>query len=188
MTPSDQDLMLEVSRGDVRSLATLFDRHHRKLFAFFVRMTASREASEDLVQEVFLRILRYRASYRPDGSFRTWMYQIARNVRTDHLARRVKDEAVGEPVEVLPEAAVGPVNFSRRQEVRILEKALERLPDEKREIILLARFEGLSHEEIGSIIGCETATVRVRVFRAVAELREIFFGLTGEKTLWNAQK
>ena len=71
---SDDALMLEVSNGEVRRLGLLFDRYHRKLFDFFIRMTGSREISEDLVQDVFFRILKYRGTFRPGSRFTVWMY------------------------------------------------------------------------------------------------------------------
>ena len=81
---SDDALMLDVSNGQVGKLGVLFDRNHRKLFDFFIRMTRSREVSEDLVQDVFFRILKYRATFRAGSRFTTWMYHIARNARIDH--------------------------------------------------------------------------------------------------------
>jgi RNA polymerase sigma-70 factor (ECF subfamily) len=67
----------------VDRLAMLFDRHHRALFGFFYRMTGDRPAAEDLVQEVFVRVLKYRAAYREQGSFKAWLFRIARNARHD---------------------------------------------------------------------------------------------------------
>jgi RNA polymerase sigma factor (sigma-70 family) len=77
--------MQSVPKGDTGQLDPLFKRHYSPLFDFFCRMTGSRTLSEDLVQEVFFRILKYRETYRPGARFITWMYQIARNVRIDHF-------------------------------------------------------------------------------------------------------
>ena len=79
----DEDVMLQVRNGEVEMLGVLFDRYQAPLFNFYAKMTQDRTVSEDLVQEVFLRILRYRQTYRPGTNFRTWMYQIARNTRLD---------------------------------------------------------------------------------------------------------
>jgi len=79
----DEQIMLEVRAGDVSKLEALFERHHRPLFRFFLHLTAQRAMSEDLVQEVFFRILKYRHTYQPEGSFRSWMYQVARHVHQD---------------------------------------------------------------------------------------------------------
>ena len=79
----DEDLMLQVRNGEAEMLGVLFDRYQAPLFNFYTKMTQDRAMSEDLVQDVFVRILRYRQTYRPGTPFRTWMYQIARNARLD---------------------------------------------------------------------------------------------------------
>src|SRR5580692_10279932 len=72
-----------VSAGELSKLAVLFERHHRGLFRYFVSLNRDRELSEDLVQDVFFRVLRYRASYDPSRAFTAWMYQIARRANLD---------------------------------------------------------------------------------------------------------
>src|SRR5258708_39527453 len=86
--------MAAVGTGEVSKLAVLFERHHRPLFRYFVSMNRNRELSEDLVQDVFFRMLRYRESYDPQQSFAAWMYQIARNASIDHAQKR-KGEVIG---------------------------------------------------------------------------------------------
>ncbi|PYY04978.1 MAG: hypothetical protein DMG64_03810, partial [Acidobacteria bacterium] len=80
----DEDLMLQVREGVGEMLGVLFDRYQSPLFNFYCRLTGDRTASEDLVQDVFFRILKYRQTYRPGTPFRAWMYQIARNARQDY--------------------------------------------------------------------------------------------------------
>jgi RNA polymerase sigma factor (sigma-70 family) len=84
---SDNELMGEVRSGDLDKLGLLFERHKDALFGYFYRNTHSAEISEDLVQSVFLRILKYRARFSGDGKFTTWMYHIAHNVHTDHFKK-----------------------------------------------------------------------------------------------------
>ena len=80
---ADQLVMLAVRDGDVERIGVLFDRHHRMLFNFFLRLTANRGLSEDLVQEVFFRMLKYRHTFQAGTNFTAWMYQIARNAQID---------------------------------------------------------------------------------------------------------
>src|SRR5262245_35600108 len=94
MLLSDNSLMLAVRNGDVERFGELFLRHHDRRFAFFYRMTADSAASEDLTQEVFVRMLKYRRTFGDDSEFRGWMYQIARNVRADHFRKRQKEALV----------------------------------------------------------------------------------------------
>lgn len=187
MNTNDNSLMAEVSGGQVGKMAVLFERHHRPLFRYFVSMNRNRELSEDLVQDVFFRMLRYRASYDPKQSFTAWMYQIARNASVDQAHKR-KSEVVGidefndrrtEPASEAP----GPEESAEMgQNLALLRRALERLPAEKREILVLSRFQNLKYEEIASVLGCEVGTVKVRVFRAMRALEQAYFALLKEKT------
>jgi len=167
----DEQLMLRVREDDVEVLSELFERYHLPLFNFFARLTGDPPASEDLVQDTFYRILKYRRSYKPGTAFRTWMYQIARNVRSDRFQRR-RDE-VG--IEAAPVATVLPVDtVESSQQTAQLRQALMDLPEEKRELLLLSRYQGLKYEQIAVLLQCEVGTVKVRVHRALQELKERF--------------
>lgn len=167
--------MLQVRDGEVQMLGVLFDRYQAPLFNFYSKMTQDRTVSEDLVQEVFLRILRYRQTYRPGTTFRTWMYQIARNTRLDQV-RKVRPESplVAEPIAAGANTGDPAV---RQQEAQLLQRALMQLPEDKREILVLSRFQELKYEEIARLLGCETGAVKVRVHRALQQLREIYIAL-----------
>lgn len=180
----DQAVMLAVRDGDVERIGVLFDRHHRMLFNFFLRLTANRGLSEDLVQDVFLRMLKYRQTFQAGTNFTSWMYQIARNAHIDQARKRrleivPDDEAAWDSVagtDADPQKRV-----EQAQEIRLLRRALERLAVDKREVLVLSRFQNLKYSEIAEVLGCEVGAVKVRVFRAVRELGQIFFELSGEK-------
>lgn len=176
----DDRLMVGVQQGRVSLLGVLFERHHRALFNFFVRLTGNRQTSDDLVQEVFLRMLRYRLSYRPHSQFRTWMYHLARNVHIDRFKAERGEVAfaeAGDPVDPV-ETVVD--TLLRTSEAALLRRALLRLPRDKREVLVLSRFSGLSYAEVGDIVGCEVGAVKVRVFRALQQLRRILGELQNE--------
>ena len=165
--------MLQVRDGEVHMLGVLFDRYQAPLFNFYSKMTQDRTVSEDLVQEVFLRILRYRQTFRPGTPFRAWMYQIARNTRIDQV-RKVRPES---PLATEPIAPRASDDAERQQESQLLQRAMMQLPEDKREILVLSRFQELKYEEIARLLGCETSAVKVRVHRAIQQLREIYTGL-----------
>jgi RNA polymerase sigma-70 factor, ECF subfamily len=180
---TDQSLMQQVKDGDVGKLGILFERHHAMLFNFLLRLTGDRQLSEDLVQEVFVRLLKYRHTYRGESQFTTWMFQIARNLRVDHFRkhRQEDDLNVEEATDFTsPDPSPGD-QVVQNQEMRHLNEALDRLPREKREVLLLTRFHNLKHEEIAEILGCSVPSVKARVFRAMQDLRENYFELTGER-------
>jgi RNA polymerase sigma factor (sigma-70 family) len=172
MTPvADEDLMLQVRNGEAEMLGVLFDRYQTPLFNFYAKLTQDRAVSEDLVQDVFLRILRYRQTYRPGTSFRTWMYQIARNARLDHV-RKTKPEGPLASEPIAPSPSSDPAQ--QKQEALLLQRALMQLPEDKREILILNRFQELKYVEIARLMGCEVGAVKVRVHRALQQLREAF--------------
>jgi len=177
---SDEELMSQVRNGIGEMLGVLFERYHVPLFNFYLRLTGDRPMSEDLVQEVFFRILKYRHSYRTDTGFRAWMYQIARNVRFDHLRKR-RPETSWEP-SMSP--AVEPADTAQQsQESALLHQALLHLGEDKREVLILSRFQDLKYDEIAQLLGCEVGTVKTRVHRALQDLRQIFQLLEGGKSL-----
>jgi len=179
---TDHELMLDVRNGEVASLGTLFERHHGALFNFFLRFSGNRPSSEDLVQEVFFRMLKYRNSYRDRSQFTAWMYQIARHVRFDHMSKRTREKPLEESVAEPVSAGAAPgEEMERLEAVALLEAALARIPADKREILILSRFQKLKYEEIAGILGCEVGAVKVRVYRAVRELRDTFFELQGKR-------
>jgi len=181
--------MLAVRGGELSRLGLLFERHHAGLLDFFSRTLSDRPAAEDLVQEVFIRLLKYRRTYRDDGRFQTWMFHIARNVRNDHIRKRRPDQLTADMPE--PEAAGTDqaAAVENAEDLERLRRALLRLPDDRRELVVLARYQGMSHEEIGAVLRVEPGTVRVRLHRALKELRALVETMTtGERTSCDANK
>jgi RNA polymerase sigma factor (sigma-70 family) len=178
----DEQIMREVRDGEVERLELLFDRHHRSLFHYFLHLTSNRPVSEDLVQEVFFRILKYRQSYQPGTSFRAWLFQIGRNAYLDHTGRHKGEVAWPEEAPDFSSPELPPDRqLEDKQETALLRQALAALPPEKREVLIMSRFLDLKYEEIATALKCEVGTVKVRVYRALRELGEQFFALRGEK-------
>lgn len=180
--------MQAVRDGDVSKLGTLFERHHVALFDFLSRTMGDRAAAEDLVQDVFVRILRYRATYRDDGRFETWMFQIARNARADYARRRRPDQFGDEmPEPVSPERGQTS-RLELNEDLRRLRCALMQLPIEKRELIVLARYRGMKAGQIASILRIEIGTVRVRLHRALNELRQVMHAPADEEHICDVKR
>ena len=174
--------MWEVRAGDVGKLEQLFDRHHRSLFHFFLHLTSSRSTAEDLVQEVFYRILKYRHTFQPEMSFRAWLFQVGRNVHLDYVGKHKGEVALPDDVVELRGPEMPPDRQAqKKQEAVLLRKAMAALPREKREVLIMSRYMELKHEEIASVLNCEVGTVKVRVYRALRELSDRFFALSGER-------
>jgi RNA polymerase sigma-70 factor (ECF subfamily) len=189
----DHERMTAVANGDLSCMGDIYQNRHRPLFRFFYRMTSKQSLSEDLVHEVFLRMIRYRHTYQKegaategatrDGAFEAWMYRIARNTLVDH-ARKHRHEAPSGDGEFEDIVSARPNPFeaaAKRQDLALLYKALRDLPEDKRELLILARFHGMNYEQIGEILGCAVGTVKGRVFRAMKELSAIYSDLSKEK-------
>jgi RNA polymerase sigma factor (sigma-70 family) len=184
---TDHERMVAVARGDVSSMNEIYENRHRPLFRFFFRLTGRQATAEDLVHEVFLRMIRYRHTYQADagdaGAFEAWMYRIARNTLADH-GRKHRHEISPDDGEMETIESARPTPFetaAKRQDLALLYRALRELPDDKRELLVLTRFQGLSYEQVGGILGCESGTVKGRVFRAMKELSSIYSDLCKEK-------
>jgi len=170
---SDNALMLKVKDGDLDKLGLLFERYHRRLYHFFYRLTYRRDISEDLVQGVFERILKYRSTYRDNGSFATWIFQIARNLQIDHYREHKKEEHTNHFTDW---EQLESKNFESEQELqenkelKLLHQALDELDDTKKQTLVLSRFQGFKYREIADIMDCSESAVKVRIFRAIREL------------------
>jgi RNA polymerase sigma factor (sigma-70 family) len=173
---SDNALMLKVKDNDLDKLGLLFERYKKPLFGFFYNLNRNQELSEDLIQNTFLRILKYRHLFRGEGDFRTWMFHIARNVSHDHYRKdklKAKDS-----VEDWQHQLIHHENQSNEMEEQdeqnMLSMAMEKLPVDKREILLLSKYQEKKYKEIGEILGCSEGAVKVKVFRALQELKAMY--------------
>ena len=182
MSPTDNDLMEAVRDGRVEKLAVLFERYQAMLYNFFLRLTGNRAASEDLVQDVFMLVLKYRTGYAGDSRFNVWLFQIARNAHIDYLRKRKDQLALDDQFaetpsrEPLPAAA-----YEADREADLVRRALDRLPVQKREILVLFRFENLKLREIADLFGCQVGTVKAQVHRALKDLSRAYLELQGGK-------
>lgn len=180
-TVTDGELMRRVRDGDLARLGELFERHARRLHHFFLRSTGDRAAAEDLVQEVFVRMLKYRATFRDGAEFAPWMWTLARHAAADLWRGLPREQAVDEWT---PEPASGEpapiVSLVEREQLDRLSVALDRLPPQKREVLVLARFTELGYERIGELLGISVGAVKVRVHRALKELRSAYLAEAGE--------
>ncbi len=171
--PSDESLFLKYrADGDLEAFGRLYDRYGPAVFRFLVRLLHDRAAAEDLVQHVFLRVHESRAAFDPRRSFRTWIFTIARRLAVNWAARTGGAATETDPPDLEDEAPSPEHRAIVRDEARALERALSSLSREDAEVLLLARYEGLSYEEIGEVVGCTSDAAKMRVHRALKRLAE----------------
>jgi RNA polymerase sigma-70 factor (ECF subfamily) len=180
---SDHQLMQAVREGDLDKLGYLFEKYHKQLYNFFLRQVENPELSEDFVQEVFFRMLKYRHTYRGESKFTTWMYAIAHNARIDHYRKAKNRQDYTDEIDRLVSKQLNPEELSERSSRHeMLHRALRKLSDEKREVLILSRFQHLKYEEISQILDCPVGTIKARVFHAIRDLKVFFNQQTDEAT------
>ncbi len=170
---SDEQIMETVKGGDLQQASLLFDRYHKRIFNFLARMASDREAAEDLTQNVFLRLLKYRHTYNPEMKFQAWIYQMARNAFADHYQQQKQRTPVKMEVEKLNDQLPDIMDALEQEEnEKRLIRALAQLPDDYRELLVLTRFQHLKYEEVAGFLNMTVANVKVKVHRAIGQLRE----------------
>ncbi|MEM6964880.1 MAG: sigma-70 family RNA polymerase sigma factor [Bacteroidota bacterium] len=172
---TDEQLMMQVRNGDIAQAAVLFDRYSGRLYNFFVRLTYDQALSEDLTQSVFERIIRYRSSFNDHHQFKSWIFQIARNVRTDFYKKnkiKVADEIDVSSVRLMTSSVAE--KMEHQEDLKNLEKAMLRLSAEQREILVLTRFQKLKYAQVAEMLNTSEGAVKVKVHRAIKSLRTVF--------------
>ncbi len=176
MSP-DNGLMMEVKNGDLDKLGSLFEKYRHPLYRYFHLKTGGCDDCEDLVQNVFVRILKYRDRYQPHGEFKSWMFSIAHNLSIDYMRRKGR---AGNETELLDTHAVSDPGAEEElikgERLAKLEKALSMLREDYREALVLSRYENMKYKEIGEITGCSEGAVKVRIHRALIELKRLYDG------------
>jgi RNA polymerase sigma factor (sigma-70 family) len=174
---ADNTIMLKVKAGDLDKMGLLFERYHRPLYGFLFHMTYQRETSEDLVQQVFYKMLKYRETFTATGEFVHWMYSIARNTLKDQgksLKQRIKHENTDDHSEKLSGGLTPEEQLEKKQAKLGLYKAMEKLSDSHREVLTLSKFQELKYQEIAQILDISEIAVKTRAHRAMQELKSIY--------------
>lgn len=173
--PTDEELMLGYADGDVAAFQQLYSRHRGPLFRHMARRLRDTSLAEELFQDVWQRVIAARQRWRPDAKFATWLYQVAHNRIADHWrAKSHRPDAPDDADELaarVPDPETPERTLSAFEERRRLQLALEELPDEQREVVLLRLEQELSLEEIGEITGVGRETVKSRLRYAMDKLR-----------------
>ena len=145
--------MEAVKSGNLQQASILFDRYHLRIFNFLARLTIDRSVAEDLTQNVFLRMIKYRGSYREGNKFLPWIYQMARNIFSDHYQANKNKWGGFVDVEKIEDSVVDKEE-SREQDERevLLHQSLAKLDEEQRELLVLTRFEHLKLVEVKEFV------------------------------------
>lgn len=175
---SDEMIMNRVKDGHLEEMSELFERYHVKIYNYLLKLTYDRSVSQDLTQNLFYRIIKYRQTFKDIHSFKSWIYQLARNIHIDYCKSRNKISDQFTSVDKFDENTTEEQNGFGEEEYVRLEKAMSRLKPEQKEILILSRFQGLKYSEISAIHNTSVPAVKVQVYRTIKELRNLYFKTT----------
>jgi RNA polymerase sigma-70 factor (ECF subfamily) len=184
---TDEELVRAVQAGDTDSLGVLVTRWEQPLYRFVYRMQPRPEDARDICQETFLRILKKANRFRSGSRFSTWMYQIALNLCRDRARSVRRWRLVIADTPTVPESASGPMahprpdddpsqSVERKEKSAAVMRALDQIPPEQREVLVLKEFQGMKFREIAEILGCPESTVKSRMYYGLNGLRNSLLG------------
>ena len=175
---TDEEIMQEIKNGDLEKLSILFQKYKVLLYNFFVKQTYNKEISNDFVQNVFYRIIRYRMSFDEKQKFKTWMFKISRNIIADHYSKIKLKTSETDLSEILNYKKISNEDYIEKDErTEQLYRALDKLPPEKKEILVMCKFNGIKYKDAAEIMEITESAVKVKVHRAISELKEHYFRL-----------
>ena len=187
---SDEELMRRTQTDDRKAFAILYERYSQSVLSYLYRMLGNLEDVESIGQEVFLRAFRFKATYRYPQKFSTWLFTITRNLAINQSRRRKRSpirnitelnldgiDISGDPYQV---AARATDDLERQEEITNVLKALEGLPTDQKEVIVLGVFQDLSYAEMEEITGTKAVTLRSRMFHGLKRLAKTIGGGSDE--------
>jgi RNA polymerase sigma-70 factor (ECF subfamily) len=178
----DAELMLRVREGDDTSFALLLERHRGPVVHFLYRMVPNQAISEELAQEVFLRVYRSRATYEPTAKFTTWLFRIATNLAFNWIRDGKKEkgneslneemlEGIGKERQVADQQPTIEQEMVEKVKLSEVRQAIEALPAKQRAAVLMHKYEGLEYAQIARILSCSESAIKSLLFRAYETLR-----------------
>ncbi len=189
MTKTDTELIAECLQGRTDSFGQLVTRYQERLFGTLVTMLGSAEDARDVAQDAFVQAYQKLESFRGQSAFYSWLFRIALNSSVDHHRRQrrptvsidaAREQSGAEPTDLHPETSPS-FGMERTERQKLVQLALSKLSPEYREVLVLKEMEDLKYEEIAVLVKIPVGTVRSRIHRGRAELKEILERLLGDQ-------
>ena len=179
-TTIDHELMVKIGNGDHAAFRSLVERHQNSLVGTISKMLGNETDSEDIAQQVFIRIWKHAKRYKPDNKFTTYLYTIARNLVYNESRRRSRKRTTSTDqleedhhLQFPSDANHEPDNNLLESELRnAIDAAIQKLPENQRMAVVLRRYDNVPYEEIAVILNTSVPSVKSLLFRARTTLRE----------------
>ena len=179
----DAALVKRAQAGEKRAFELLVTKYQRRILRLLGRILHNQSDVEDIAQETFLKAYRALPKFRNESAFYTWLYRIAVNTARNHISSKHNQVFVSDQIESrdgetfslldnLTDGETPETHMHNRELIEALQAALDELPEQLRQAIVLRELEGLSYEEISTAMDCPVGTVRSRIFRAREAISE----------------
>ncbi len=191
MTKPDSELITECLQGRTDAFGQLVTRYQERLFGTLVTMLGSVEDARDVAQEAFVQAYQKLDSFRGQSAFYSWLFRIALNSSVDHHRRQrrptvsidaAREQTGAEPTDLHPETSPS-FSIERHEKQKLVQLALSKLSPEYRQVLILKEMEDFKYEEIAALVKIPVGTVRSRIHRGRAELKEILERLLGDQLI-----
>lgn len=170
---TDEQLMILISNGSLQMMHELFERYNIKVYSYCLKVTRDKIVSEDITQETFYRVLKYRASFN-NKTFAAWVFTITRNLCFDYLKKVKIDRLDTESLESNINNSCYDDN-EKKERIEHLKSTLNKLSPTDKELIILSRYEKLKYKEIADIMKMSESAIKTRMHRALQKLRSDYF-------------
>ena len=171
---TDEQLMSLIKDGSLDYVNEIFNRYSKRLYNYFLKSTLQKTDSDDLTQELFVRVIKYRKSFKEGNVFEYWIFQIARNMLKDHFRKMKVHKDKFNLIDQVPEME-NKEDLIQEEKERNLYQAMQKLSTDKRELLVLSKFQGMKYEEIAKLKETTVSNIKVQVHRTIKELRSIYF-------------
>jgi len=173
---TDLEVMQRVQAGETNQVGTLYERHKTSLFKYFYRCSNDQAVSEDMVQNVFIKVIRYKDQFKGTGEFTYWLFRIARNTWLDSIK---KNDPMYRSIDLDSTQIEGSYSvqashlMTQQDQKERLKRALDMISPEKKDAIVMSRYHGMDYKTIAEISDCTENAIKSRVMRGIIEIKEI---------------
>ena len=170
--------MIKVINGDVDKFGVLYERYKTPLYGYFFKLTKGDiSSSEDLVQGVFYKALKYKHSFKGTGEFSKWLFSIAHNLGIDHARKMSRNASQEISDNLVADDSNEMDRIERREELLMLRQAMKELDPADKEVLILAKIKYLKYKDIAEILNISETAVKARIFRAIKRLKDYYIRL-----------
>lgn len=165
--------MKQVAAGNISKASILFDRYHLNVYNYLLKVNKDKMLAEDLTQNVFEKMIKYKSSYNGQKSFKAWLFTIVRNANIDHHRKRKYDSLDDKFLTVKTTEKDAQAQLEVKENKEQLLAAMNLLAEDEKELLILSKFERLKYSEISKMLGMTESALKVKAHRSIKKLRTI---------------